>query len=141
MTLTALNHAALNHATPNPTTAQAASSPRSDASLKAANTAATQAEDALKQIGQLQAAAQPDDVFTLQKLEALAQTALSQANGIVPEGQSSVHAAANNAGYLAQSALQKIAQRLASVSASPASVPPAEAQAANLLNKPLNLVA
>jgi hypothetical protein len=102
MTLTALTS----------TTAPASASVWSDADLKTANTAATQAEDVLKQIAQLQATAQPGDVFTLQKLEALAQTALSQANGILPEGQSSVHAAADHAGYVAQSALQKIAHRL-----------------------------
>jgi hypothetical protein len=119
MTLTALN----------PTTPVASTPARNTDSLKAANNAASLAEDSLKQIGQLQASLQPGDVYTLQKLQALANTALSQANGIVPEGQADIQAASSNAGYLAQAALQKIAQRLSLSSTSQA-----EAQVPEHLN-------
>lgn len=128
MAITLLSPAAAPTATQTGKPASAAA--ESANALKTAATATSQAEDALKQIGQLQAFGQTPDTFTLQKLQALAETALSETNGIGSAGEQAVQASTANAGYLAQAALQKIAQ-LQSLAVGPDATKQADGQLLN----------
>lgn len=76
--------------------------------LQSAANANTLAEDALKQISQLQSAAQNGDTFALKKIEGLVSQALAQAGEVPPTGGSDALTSAENASYVAKSALKKI---------------------------------
>ncbi|MCE3234427.1 MAG: hypothetical protein K0Q50_607 [Vampirovibrio sp.] len=76
--------------------------------LQSAANANTLAEDALKQISQLQSAAQNGDTFALKTIQSLATQALAQAGEVTPAGGTDALTSAENASYIAQSALKKI---------------------------------
>lgn len=94
--------------TVNLTPAQPAKNPEASNTLKLATNANGLAKESLKEIDKLVASAQTGDNFALQKIQALADIALSETNGLYAAGESDIAATLADTGYLAQKALQKI---------------------------------
>jgi hypothetical protein len=92
----------------NVTPAQGVKNPGTVNTLQRATNASGLAKESLKEIDQLLAKAQAGDSFALRKIQALAETALSETNGLHAAGEADVLAAVADTGYLAQATLQKV---------------------------------
>lgn len=76
--------------------------------LQSASDANSIAVDALKQIAQLQSTSEEGDTFTLKKIQDLTDQALAQAGAASASSDPEALRSAENASYIAQSAIEKL---------------------------------
>lgn len=88
--------------------AQAPKNADASDTLKLATNANDLAKESLHEIDKLIASAQAGDSFSLQKIQSLAETALSKTHDLQAGGEANIVTTLADTGYLAQTALQKI---------------------------------